>query len=145
MTKLKIRQANLQDATAINEINGKSLGYPMSLEATEKILQQLVDSQREVILLAEEDQQVLGVLHGELYQTLYSPLLTNVLGLAVTQTDQGKGVGTALLRAFEKWSRQQGATGVRLNSGAERELAHEFYQKNGYRKVKMQANFKKEL
>lgn len=141
---MNIRPAVPHDAVAISQLNDQSLGYPLAVEQTRKILEELVNSPRDLILVAE-DHQIIGLIHGELYQTLYKPLMTNILGLAVASSAQGKGVGTALLQAFEDWSRQKGAVAIRLNSGAERQLAHRFYQKNGYQQIKLQANFRKEL
>jgi len=39
----------------------------------------------------------------------------------------------------------KGRAGVRVNSGAQREAAHLFYQAIGYQKIKQQANFRKNL
>ena len=55
------------------------------------------------------------------------------------------GIGKRLLQNVEEWALLTGATGVCLNSGAERKEAHLFYKKCGYEKGKQQVKFLKRL
>ena len=54
-----------------------------------------------------------------------------------------KSCCSALLNQGEKWARENGAVGIRLCSGIERENAHKFYFANGYKENKIQKNLKK--
>ena len=52
--------------------------------------------------------------------------------LIVAETGEGKGVGQALLAAFEEWSRKQGHRFVTLNVFAGNARAREVYERAGY-------------
>lgn len=78
------------------------------------------------------DSPIIGYIHAEVYTTLYSASLFNVLGLGVIESHQGMGIGKKLLLALEEEGVLRKIAGIRLNSGAEREKAHEFYQHMGY-------------
>ena len=67
------------------------------------------------------------------------------MGLSVQSDYQGRGIGRALMKAVEEAAVLKGKSGVRVNSGAQREAAHRFYQAIGYQKIKQQANFRKNL
>ena len=45
----------------------------------------------------------------------------------------------------ERWAKEMGAAGVRLNSGAGRTEAHAFYRHIGYTSEKQQLRFLKEF
>lgn len=49
------------------------------------------------------------------------------------------------MEAAENWAKEIGATGVRLNSGADRTNAHAFYRNIGYEVKKQQIRFLKEF
>jgi GNAT superfamily N-acetyltransferase len=55
------------------------------------------------------------------------------MALVVGEKFQSQGVGSALLESLESWFRENGCKRVEVNSGDHREVAHEFYQSNGYR------------
>ena len=141
---IKIRRASADDAQAIAEISIKELGYDCTAELVKKKLEGL-DPQREPVFAAEADKGVIGFIHIEKYDTLFSETLANVLGLAVRADSQKNGVGKALIEAAEVWARENGAVGVRLNSGGSRTGAHSFYRAVGYDIEKQQIRFLKEF
>ena len=47
------------------------------------------------------------------------------------------------MKAAEDWARENGAVGVRLNSGGQRKEAHAFYRAVGYHSEKEQLRFLK--
>ena len=65
------------------------------------------------------------------------------MGLAVDNDYKRNGIGSALLKQAEIWAKENGAVGIRLCSGAERENAHKFYLSQGFVSNKIQKNFKK--
>ena len=51
--------------------------------------------------------------------------------LAVAPEQRSRGIGRDLLNAAKDWARDRGATHVELDSGAAREDAHRFYEREG--------------
>ena len=135
-----IRKANINDSAAIAEISSCDLGYDCTAEFVEKKLEQL-NSSREAVFVAECNDKVIGYIHVEKYDTLYSETLANILGLAVKAESRRNGAGSMLLDAAEGWAKDIGAVGVRLNSGGTRLGAHEFYCSRGYNSEKQQIRF----
>ncbi|MGH9163740.1 MAG: GNAT family N-acetyltransferase [Vicinamibacteraceae bacterium] len=86
-----------------------------------------------VTLVADVDGHVTGVagaVLGRYYEKdgIYSRLAV----LAVASTARGRGVGTRLVEAIERWSASRGAREVIVNSGVHRADAHAFYRRRGY-------------
>lgn len=140
---MKIRNATFEDCEKITSISKNDLGYK---EASVQMVQsqfKLLDNSREQVFVAEEDGIVVGFIHIEKYNVLYSKPLTNILGLAVDKNYRRKKVGSSLLNKAEEWSKKIGAYGVRLNSGESRTEAHTFYRTQGYNLEKNQKRFLK--
>lgn len=142
---ISIRDAVPEDAEAIQQLNREVLGYDYSVDNTRKKLQRLSSMKGHKILVAEDQGQVIGYIHGEDYDLTYAPPMKNILGIAVAFSARRKGVGKRLLQAVENWARETGADGVRLVSGANRKEAHAFYRACLYGNEKQQINFKKFL
>ena len=139
-----IRKANRLDAPAIAQISSDVLGYPCFATFVAERLEQ-VDAQQEVVFVAEVDDRVVGYLHAQIYRTLYMDAMVNLLGLAVLEAMQKKGIGRALLEHAERWTMEHGIFWIRLNSGATRTGAHAFYRTMGYTQEKQQIRFLKQL
>lgn len=138
-----IRNYQPEDARAIWQLNTNELGYSFSFEETLAKLTMLSQNRSHCILVAQEEREVVGYIHGNDYEVLYMPAYKNILGLAVAKEFQHQGIGKALLQGIEAWAKATGVHGVRLVSGEERKGAHEFYESCGYQKKKMQVNFRK--
>lgn len=139
-----VRNMKLTDAEAINLINAESLGYDISIEMTKKQMKNLLlNPNHHIFYIAEEEELVVGYVHAELYETLYSEPLLNVLALAVNQTYQKKGIGKQLMQKIEQAASERDLVGVRLNSGETRTGAHKFYESIGYSSDKNQKRFLK--
>lgn len=104
-----------------------------------------LDSSHARLFVAEVDGEVVGFVEPQVYEAVYFPPLVNILGLAVRESHRGMGIGKALMEAAENWAKEIGATGVRLNSGADRTNAHAFYCHIGYEAKKQQIRFLKEF
>ena len=141
---LKVREAVLEDYKAIAEISRNDLGY-LCEDHLVKTRLSLIDSRRECVFVAEYENEVIGYVHVERYDTLYMETLANILGLAVAAQKRRMGVGYLLMSEAESWAKSIGAVGVRLNSGASRTEAHEFYRAIGYNLEKKQIRFLKML
>ena len=141
---MMIREAIPSDAPANAQISSDVLGYPCTATFVAERLEQM-DTQQEVVFVAEVDDQVVGYLHAQIYRTLYMDAMVNLLGLAVLESMQKKGIGRALLEHAEQWAIDHGIFWMRLNSGASRTGAHAFYRTMGYTDEKTQIRFFKQL
>lgn len=93
----------------------------------------------------EKLQKVVGFVHAEVYESLYSYAGLNVLGLAVLPEFQGKGIGKELMHYLEVNAKNDSVSFVRLNSADYHLEAHKFYESIGYVSDKTQKRFMKRL
>lgn len=142
--EISCRKAEIKDITNLRLL-AKLLGYDISeKEATENLVRNLVD-EKQYFQVAELKGEVIGFIQAELYQPFYEPQMYNVLGLAVREEVQGQGIGSMLLQLLERHASAYGISVIRLNSGTQRYLAHEFYKKQGYISNHEQKRFIKQL
>lgn len=138
-----VRQAVISDAKDIYYINKTSLGYDYDLEEQKAKIEAVLNDSTQVIFVAETNNKVVGYIHLVNYDVIYADNFKNCLGLAVDNDYKRNGIGSALLNQAEIWAKENGAAGIRLCSGVEREKAHQFYQSQGYEVTKLQKNIKK--
>ena len=138
-----LRDLKTTDVAAICEINKEALGYVFSLEETASQLARLSKDSHHFLLGYEDDasHELLGYVHAEVYESLYSKAGFNILALAVLPQRQGKGIGQALLEGLEQETKRRGYEFIRLNSADYRMGAHAFYEKVGYTCDKVQKRF----
>lgn len=138
-----LRDLKTTDVAAICEINKEALGYSFSLEETASQLAKLSQDSHHYLLGFEDStsHDLLGYVHAEVYESLYSKPGFNILALAVLPQMQGKGTGKALLEGLEQEAKKRGYNFIRLNSADHRLGAHAFYEKVGYTCDKVQKRF----
>ena len=138
-----LRDLKTRDVAAICEINKEALGYAFSSEETASQLARLSKDPHHFLLGYEDDasHELLGYVHAEVYESLYSKAGFNILALAVLPQRQGKGIGKALLEGLEQETKRRGYEFIRLNSADHRLGAHAFYEKVGYTCDKVQKRF----
>ena len=138
-----LRDLKTTDVAAICEINKEALGYSFSLEETASQLAKLSQDSHHYLLGFEDStsHDLLGYVHAEVYESLYSKPGFNILALAVLPQMQGKGIGKALLEGLEQETKRRGYEFIRLNSADHRLGAHAFYEKVGYTCDKVQKRF----
>ena len=143
-----IRKIKIEDAEAIQRICNISLGYLVSIETVMRQIQKLsMDVNHHYIYVYEDEelQTVVGFVHAEVYESLYSYAGLNILGLAVLPEFQGKGIGRELMHYLEVNAKNDSVSFVRLNSADYRVEAHKFYESIGYVCDKTQKRFIKRL
>lgn len=139
-----IRNIKKEDAQAIQEICHVSLGYKAS---TELVLRQIVRLSNDInnhwiyVYEDEDSHKVVGFIHAETYESLYSDCGLNVLGLAVLPEFQGKGIGKKLMDHLEVHAKKNSVRFIRLSSAETRIAAHKFYENIGYICDKTQKRF----
>ena len=138
-----LRALKTTDVDAIYEINKEALGYSFNLENTASQLAKLSQDSHHYLLGFEDSSShdLLGYVHAEVYESLYSKPGFNILALAVLPQMQGKGIGKTLLQGLEQEAIGRGYQFIRLNSADHRLGAHVFYEKVGYTCDKVQKRF----
>ena len=138
-----LRALKTTDVDAIYEINKEALGYSFDLEDTASQLAKLTQDSHHFLLGFEDSisHDLLGYVHAEVYESLYSKPGFNILALAVLPQMQGKGIGKALLQGLEQEAKGREYQFIRLNSADHRLGAHAFYEKVGYTCDKVQKRF----
>ena len=142
-----LRALKATDVASIHEINKEALGYDFSPEETASQLAKLSQDSHHFLLGFEEpsSHDLLGYVHAEVYESLYSKPGFNILALAVLPQTQCKGIGKTLLQGLEKETKRRGYEFIRLNSADHRLGAHAFYERVGYTCDKVQKRFIKLL
>ena len=143
-----IRNVKIEDAEAIQRICNISLGYSVSVEIVMRQIQKLSEDVNHHYIYVYEDevlQKVVGFVHAEVYESLYSYAGLNILGLAVLPEFQGKRIGKELMHHLEVKAKDNSVSFVRLNSADYRVEAHKFYESIGYVCDKTQERFIKRL
>ena len=138
-----LRDLRETDVKAICEINQEALDYSFSQEETASQLTRLSQDEHHFLLGYEDEVShvLLGYVHAEVYESLYSKAGFNILGLAVLPQAQGRGIGKSLLQGLDQEAKRRGYGFIRLNSADHRLGAHAFYEKVGYTCDKVQKRF----
>lgn len=138
-----LRDLKTTDVDAIYEINKEALGYAFSPEETTRQLAKLSQDSHHYLLGFEDStsHDLLGYVHAEVYESLYSKPGFNILALAVLPQIQGQGIGKTLLQGLEQEAKSREYQFIRLNSADHRTGAHAFYERVGYTCDKVQKRF----
>lgn len=93
----------------------------------------LVKSGDQIVFIAEEKGEFIGLLGGFWRRGKKERLRHNMtVGIAVLQAHWGKGVGSALMEAFEVWAKANGIHRIGLEVMEHNEAAKALYLKMGY-------------
>ena len=139
-----IREINISDAEEIQKICKTALGYDVDISTVSNQINKLSCDNKNHILAVYEDEntkKVIGFIHAQVYESVYSDTGLNILGLAVDPDFRGNGVGKKLIGYIEKYAMDNGISFIRLNSADHRVEAHKFYENIGYTSDKLQKRF----
>ena len=139
-----IREINISDAQEIQKICKTALGYDVDISTVRNQINKLSCDNKNHILAVYEDEntkKVIGFVHAQVYESVYSDTGLNILGLAVDPDFRGNGVGKKLIGYIEKYAMDNGTSFIRLNSADHRVEAHKFYENIGYKSDKLQKRF----
>ena len=139
---IAIRTAGAADAGALAELSAQ-LGYLAdSAAVAARLARMRADpAAGEVFVAVDARGKITGWTHVAARLNLEEAPFTELAGLVVDAAARGHGVGVALLRAAEEWSRAQGFARLRVRSNVLRERAHRFYRRQGYAETKRQVVF----
>ena len=141
---MTIRVASIDDEGEIAKLTTE-LGYPTEPAEIAVRLNLLRQSDRDCVLVAEEDGIIAGWVQAHLSTTLESGRRMEIEGLIISRLFRRKGIGKLLVEAAETWSRKAGAEIITVRSNINRLESHDFYSAIGFRRVKTQAVYRKGL
>jgi len=108
-------------------------------------LETIIRKNTDMVFVYEQDNEVVGYIHGSPYELLFSESLINVLGFVVKESHRNHGIGSRLISRLEEWGRDNKYFGIKLLTHPNRVNAHKFYEKRGYIFTKDQKNYIKAL
>ena len=138
------REINIEDTQEVAEICKTALSYNVDIENVKRQIEKLTNDKKQHIIIGYEDEKtrkIIGFVHAQVYESFYSDLGLNILGLAVNPNFQGRGIGRELMNKLEQYAVDNNISFIRLNSAMKREEAHKFYEHIGYICDKVQKRF----
>jgi predicted N-acetyltransferase YhbS len=140
-----IRALAVKDADAVAELT-RQLGYertPAQIAGWIEALAGREDEQHAFIACIGDE--VVGWIEVAIVRHLQNEPFALIGGLVVKESLRSTGIGGQLCRHAEKWAAEKDVTLMRVTSRSTREAAHRFYERDGYRRVKMSVVFEKAL
>ena len=131
MNTISIREIISTDFKDIYLLS-EELGYEYEKQKVKKRIEFIMKNTKDVIFVAQQNDEVIGYIHGSPYELLYADSLVNILGFVVKEQYRYLGVGSMLIEKLEFWAKENAFCGIRLVSGYERSNAHKFYEKHGF-------------
>jgi (aminoalkyl)phosphonate N-acetyltransferase len=127
-----IRPALEGDAAAVTALLAQ-LDYPFGVDAVRPVLAELLADSAHVVLLAEEDGQVVGLVNAHFRPQLHhlAPVGT-IDELVVDEDRRGLGIGERLVERVLEEARRRGADVVEVSTHNRRERARAFYRRCGF-------------
>jgi len=142
--QIKVRSASSKDATRIAVLSTQ-LGYPASAVQMRKRIIKSVADRNQALFVAEMSGKVIGWLQVSIQVLIMHDNEAEVGGFVVDGHARRSGVGRLLMERAEQWSRERGCHSVYLRTNIIREDAHAFYEKLGYKIIKTQYAFRKQI
>ena len=138
---IKVRPAVLKDcAVCANLSKIEELKAPSGWTPTPSYFKQLL-KEKQIVVVAEEGKEIVGYVSGEVLHLKVGMLWFT----AVSPAHQGKGVGSLLIKAFEKESKKRGVRWIVLYAPKFNKKTLNFYEKKGYKKGHEVVEFAKSL
>lgn len=139
-----IRRATVDDAAEIARLCGL-LGYPASPATVAARLDELLAHPDTLLVVYGVEGGLLGWMEVAHRLSLELGHRAEILALVVNDAARGRGVGRQLVNHGERWARERGLAAIMVRSNAARSGAHEFYAALGYRRLKTQHVYAREL
>ena len=110
-----------------------ALGYPCAGDRMRARLEALAADRGHATFVATIDGKVAGMI-GAFVCRIYEEdaPVGRIIALSVACEYRGHGLGRSLVQTAERWFRSQGVSAALVNSGFDRQGAHDFYERAGY-------------
>jgi GNAT superfamily N-acetyltransferase len=141
---ISLRRAVESDASRISEL-ASQLGYTVSAEDIAATLAQHAHHSDSRVIVAVDGASVVGWTTFRIARHIHSDPAVEISGFVVDQEQRRRGIGKAMMAFVESWAIEEGTPRVRLNANIKRKEAHRFYEALGFKKIKEQIAFQKEL
>lgn len=147
MKEKHVRKVRVTDYPAIYLLNRDfNPGLPsFSEQKVKEKIETIIRKTNDIVLVCEQEDEVIGYIHGSPYELLFSDSLVNILGFVVKKACRNQGTGSLLIESLEAWGKTNGFSGIKLLSHPSRTTAHRFYERRGYAFTKDQKNFIKKF
>jgi len=140
-----VRYAAESDFPRLAELAGQ-LTYPSTPADVARRMEGMRGSGDHAVFVAENGGgEIVGFAGAFVNRTVEADARVELSGLVVDEAARSQGVGKRLLDRVEEWAREKGCGAVGLRSNVIRERAHAFYERHGYKHLKTQKSFRKEL
>lgn len=127
------------------ELSGQ-LGYTATAAEIEKRLATLGASPDYAVFVAElPGGEIAGWVGVFIYRCVEADTRAEINGLVVDERMRSLGIGRRLMEQAEEWAREKGCAAAGLRSQLMRKPAHAFYERLGYKHIKTQKTFRKDL
>jgi ribosomal protein S18 acetylase RimI-like enzyme len=127
-----VRDARPTDVSAVHRLIGQLADAPDEAAFGTRFENVLATDDHRIIV-AEAEDEVVGVLHLFERPALEKPCEAVVQALVVHSEARSSGIGEALMREAETWAQHRKLPSVSLYSRVDRKRAHAFYERIGYR------------
>jgi N-acetylglutamate synthase-like GNAT family acetyltransferase len=129
-----VRTAEAADAEALAELMAQ-LGYETRASEMQMRMEAILANKNYATFVAVSKGKVCGMIGTfTCYTYEHNSPSGRILALVVSDKMRGRGVGLALIGAAEKDLAQKNISRVAVNTRFEREKAHQFYEKAGYKR-----------
>ncbi len=143
--RMIVRTAQRGDAGAVAALSAQ-LGYDEAVDEVRKRIEAIrAQGNGEVYVAVVPPDNVVGWVQVFALLLVELPPLAEVGGIVVDSRYRRIGVGRGLMAAAEEWARQNGLATLRLRGNAQRDDAHAFYRRLGYRELAASTLFSKVL
>jgi ribosomal protein S18 acetylase RimI-like enzyme len=139
-----IRQMRAEDVAAVAALTTQ-LGYPSTDDEIRRRYDLLKDRWDARVCVAQRSGRIVGWIHVQATYLLECDARAEIWGLVVEKTERGTGVGRSLIEAAEEWAAQRGFRVIAVKSNTLRLESQGFYEHLGYKVIKTQNAFRKDL
>jgi N-acetylglutamate synthase-like GNAT family acetyltransferase len=139
-----IRSARHEDVPAIAAL-ASQLGYPVPEREMLKRFESVWEKKKQHVFVAETSGTIIGWLEVFRHGSILNWNEAEVGALIVEEAARHAGIGGKLMDRAEEWAREHHCIAVCLRSNIVRLESHKFYERIGYKIIKTQRVFRKEL
>lgn len=143
-TNLTFRIATERDAEQIAALS-EQLGYHNEINEIRSRLSTILNREDDCIYVAEQDDNLVGWIHGFHSYRVESAAFVEIGGLVVHEHSRNTGIGKQLIEIVDEWARTKNCKSVRVRCNVKRIDAHRFYERIGFALNKEQKIFAKRL
>jgi GNAT superfamily N-acetyltransferase len=131
------------DAEVVAEL-AMQLGYPNEIEAIRGRIWPIGNADL-LLVAADTNDKPVGFIQAHRVCIIEVGSRVEILGLVVSSTARRNGIARTLVGEVELWAKKTGAEVVSVRSNTKRAEAHFFYPAMGYKQIKTQAVYEKQI